>query len=56
MAAYTSDLFQGEIWQDYRTEAEYIIILSSSSSANQPAEPLFLCTLLNSRQDKLICR
>lgn len=55
VAAYTSDLFQGEIWQDYRTESEYIIILSSSSNANQPAELLFPCMLLNSRQDKLIC-
>lgn len=55
VAAYTSDLFQGEIWQDYRTEPEYIIILSSSSNANQPAELLFPWTLLKSGQDKLMC-
>lgn len=49
VAAYTSDLFQGEIWQDYRTEPEYIKILSSSSNANQPAELFFPCTLLTSK-------
>ena len=55
VAAYTSDLFQGEIQEDYRTEPEYITILSSSSNANQPAELLLPCTLLNSWQDKLMC-
>lgn len=45
----------GEIRQDYRAEPEYIIILSSSSHANQPAVRLFPHTLFSSRQDKLTC-
>lgn len=44
-----------EIRQDYRAEPEYIIILSSSSHANQPAVRLFPHTLFSSRQDKLTC-